>query len=67
VRTAPISIVAPFRYAAMIWALLLGYVFWRTIPDRPAQLGIALIAAAGLYTFHRERKLYGARPSSTSA
>ena len=49
------SVIAPFRYAAMVWALVLGYVIWAHLPDRWSLIGMAAITCAGLYTFHRER------------
>jgi drug/metabolite transporter (DMT)-like permease len=55
IRAAQMSVIAPFRYAAMIWALILGFVVWHHIPDRWSLLGIATVTGAGLYTFHRER------------
>lgn len=61
IRTAELSVVAPFRYAAMIWALVIGYTVWGHIPDALSLLGFVIIAAAGLYTFHRER-MAKARP-----
>jgi drug/metabolite transporter (DMT)-like permease len=57
VRSAEISVVAPFRYAGMVWALLLGLAIWGHIPDLPAMIGIVTVSAAGIYTFHRERVL----------
>lgn len=57
IRSAEISVVAPFRYAGMIWALALGYAIWGQIPDTLSLLGFVTIAGAGLYTFHRERLL----------
>jgi drug/metabolite transporter (DMT)-like permease len=55
IRSAEMSVIAPFRYAAMLWALILGFVIWQHIPDRWSLIGIAAITGAGLYTFHRER------------
>jgi drug/metabolite transporter (DMT)-like permease len=57
VRSAEISVVAPFRYAGIIWALMLGFAIWGHIPDLPAMVGIVAVMAAGIYTFHRERVL----------
>ncbi len=66
VRAAPLSVVSPFRYASMIWALLIGYGIWRQIPDGVSFIGIAAIAAAGLFTFYRERQLQRTRSSAGS-
>jgi len=51
------SLIAPFEYAALIWATILGYVFWGDIPDIAAIIGAILIVASGLYVIHREAKL----------
>ena len=54
-RTAEASAVAPFRFASVPFAILLGWLFWRHVPDHYALAGIAIIVAAGLYMMHRER------------
>jgi drug/metabolite transporter (DMT)-like permease len=50
-------VVAPFRYAGIVWALLLDLAIWAHIPDAPAMVGIAAVTGAGIYTFYRERVL----------
>jgi drug/metabolite transporter (DMT)-like permease len=55
IRSAEMSVIAPFRYAAMVWALAIGFGIWGHIPDKWSLIGIAAITSAGLYTFHRER------------
>jgi drug/metabolite transporter (DMT)-like permease len=55
IRSAELSVIAPFRYAAMIWALIIGFVVWQHIPDKWSLIGIVTVTGAGLYTFHRER------------
>lgn len=54
-RTGEIAVVAPFRYAPVPFALLLGYLWWDDLPDAVGVTGIVLVLAAGLYTLHRER------------
>jgi drug/metabolite transporter (DMT)-like permease len=56
-RAAPASVVAPFTYAGLIWATLFGFIFFAELPGIWTYLGAALIIAAGLYIFHRERRL----------
>jgi len=51
---APATIVAPFDYSQIIWAAVLGYVFWAEAPDARGYLGAAIVAGAGLYIFRRE-------------
>lgn len=55
VRAGDISAVAPWRYTGMLWAILLGWILWRELPDALAWGGIALLVAAGLYLMRRER------------
>lgn len=57
VRSAEISVVAPFRYAGIVWALILDLAIWAHVPDGWAMIGIVAVSAAGLYTFYRERVL----------
>jgi len=54
-RVAEASVVAPFRYTSILWALLLGYVVWGDVPNFLALVGIAVLVASGLYLLHRER------------
>ena len=46
--------VSPFRYTALLWSTLAGYLIWRMTPDAWAFAGAALIVAGGLYFVHRE-------------
>ncbi len=54
-RGGEVAVVAPFRYSIVLWALAAGFVVWGEVPDAPALAGTALVIAAGLYTFWRER------------
>jgi drug/metabolite transporter (DMT)-like permease len=56
-RTGNIVVVAPFRYSIILWAILIGYLVWREVPDAATWTGIAIVTAAGLYTFLREYRL----------
>ena len=55
------SLVAPFEYASLPWALLWGYVFWGDLPGPATILGILLVVASGLYIIRREIKLAAAK------
>lgn len=48
-RFAPLSIVSPFEYSALIWASLYGWVFWGDVLGWLALTGVAIIVAACLY------------------
>jgi drug/metabolite transporter (DMT)-like permease len=49
------SSLAPFAYLQLVWATLLGYQIFGTVPDLWVLAGAVLIALSGLYTAHRER------------
>ena len=53
-RSGEISVIAPFRYTSMLFALLWGYVLFSEVPDQMTWIGIAIVIAAGFYTLHRE-------------
>ena len=58
-RAGDVAIIAPFRYAVILFGLISGYLIWGQFPDGLQMLGIAILTAAGLYTFHRERLAAG--------
>ena len=54
-RHTPASTLAPFMYLQIVWASLLGGLFFGHRPDRWALLGMALIATSGLGLALHER------------
>lgn len=54
-RYAEVSVVAPFRYVGMLWALVLGFVFWGDVPNVLAWTGIGLLIGAGLFMLQQQR------------
>jgi drug/metabolite transporter (DMT)-like permease len=48
-RFAPLSLIAPFEYSALIWASLYGWIFWGDVLGVLALTGVAIIVAACLY------------------
>ncbi|MEQ1611919.1 MAG: DMT family transporter, partial [Hyphomicrobiaceae bacterium] len=67
-RAGEIAVVAPFRYTAMLFALMWGYLIFGEVPDSVTWAGIAIVVIAGVYTFHREsvRKREAARAAGKS-
>ena len=59
-QRAPASVIAPFQYLSIIWAVLLGYLAFGDLPDAATLTGAALIVAAGGFILYRERM---ARPA----
>lgn len=56
-RYAEPSLLAPFDYAAMIWAVALGYAIFAEVPEPLVMAGAGIVIAAGLFIVWRERQL----------
>jgi drug/metabolite transporter (DMT)-like permease len=54
-KLAPASIVAPYQYTLIIWAVLFGYVIFGDVPERSTIVGAAVICLAGLALLLLER------------
>ena len=54
-RMGDVSFVAPFRYVALVVALIVGYFVFDEHPDTLMLTGSAIVVASGIYTFYRER------------
>ncbi|SOE08794.1 EamA-like transporter family protein [Hoeflea halophila] len=55
-RLAPAVVVAPLDYTAILWATLLGWIFWTDIPDALTFAGAAVIIASGVFIIWREHR-----------
>ncbi len=66
-RYGEASVLAPFDYAAMIWAVALGYFVFDELPAPQVWIGGVIVIAAGLLILWRERKLGKDRAISSSA
>jgi len=55
-RYAEASLLAPFEYLAMIFAAIVGYMFWGEVPVLTTWIGAGVIAASGLFIFMRRQK-----------
>ncbi len=56
-RHATASVIAPFDYTSMLWALLLGYWVFGELPSLLVYVGGVIVAGAGLFVIWRERQL----------
>lgn len=56
-RWAPASLVAPFTYSSMLWAVLLGFMLFAEVPPLLVVIGAGIVIAAGLYVIWREPRL----------
>ncbi|WP_029073421.1 DMT family transporter [Kaistia adipata] len=56
-RLGAMAVVAPFRYAGIIFAVIIGYLVWGDVPDALTLTGTVIVVATGVYTFRREMRL----------
>ncbi|GHC18153.1 membrane protein [Gemmobacter nanjingensis] len=54
-RTGEVSVVTPFRYTRLLFALVLGMVVFHERPDAATLIGSAIVVAAGVFTLLRGR------------
>jgi drug/metabolite transporter (DMT)-like permease len=59
-RSGDVSVIAPFRYSGLLFALLLGHVLWDEMPNLLAWAGIALLVGSGLSILQSERRRHQA-------
>lgn|SRR4051812_15488489 len=56
-KLAPASVVIPYQYTMIVWAVLFGYFAFGDVPSVATLIGAGVIVAAGLYIFLREQSL----------
>ena len=55
-RSGEVSVVTPFRYTRLVFALILAVLVFGERPDPSMLLGSALIVGSGLFTLARSRR-----------
>jgi len=55
IRVGELSFTAPFRYTIVVFAIILQIIVFDDVPDLATFVGAAIVAAAGLFAFARER------------
>lgn len=53
-KFAEASVVSPFNYTGILWAIGFDLVLWGVIPAWTTMVGAAIITATGIYIFRRE-------------
>lgn len=66
-RSGDMSVVSPFRYFYLFFAVIGGMIVFAEFPDLLSLTGMALIVAGGLYLLHRERLRAKSAPVTTTA
>jgi drug/metabolite transporter (DMT)-like permease len=56
-KLAPASVVVPYQYTMIVWAVMFGYVVFGDAPSWQTIVGASIIIGAGFYIFLRERTL----------
>ena len=56
-KLAPASVVVPYQYSMIVWAVMFGYLVFGDVPSWATIIGAAIIIGAGIYIFLRERDL----------
>ena len=53
---AEAGLLAPFNYAGLVYAMVLGFALFAEVPDAATLFGALVIAGAGIYVWHRETR-----------
>lgn len=56
-RVGEIAVVSPFRYSVLIFAILIGLIFFDEIPNTLTMIGSLIVVGSGIYTIYRERRV----------
>ena len=56
-KLAPASVVVPYQYSMIVWAVAFGYVVFGDVPHVTTIVGAVIIIGAGFYIFLREQAL----------
>jgi drug/metabolite transporter (DMT)-like permease len=64
-RYAPASTLASFDYAAMIWAIAFGWLFFGELPEIAVYVGAGIVIGSGMFVAWRERQLGLKRPDES--
>src|SRR5258705_9763211 len=56
-KLARASVVVPYQYSMIVWAVMFGYVVFGDVPQASTVAGAAIIIGAGFYIFLREQQL----------
>jgi len=54
-RSAEVSVLAPFEYSYLLWAIVVGYLVFSDVPTVRTLLAALVIAGSGIYIAIRER------------
>jgi drug/metabolite transporter (DMT)-like permease len=64
-KLSEVSLVAPLKYLALVFAIIFGYLIWNEIPTIKTLIGASLVVLASLIIFKREIYYKQKIPSTT--
>ncbi len=64
-RWGEVGLVSPFKYTGLVWAVVIGFIFWGDWPTGTTWIGVGLVVGSGVYIMRRETAL--ARLAKTTA
>jgi drug/metabolite transporter (DMT)-like permease len=56
IHLAPTSVVAPFQYLSLVWAMIFGFAVWGDVPTIGLLFGSAIVVGSGLFLLWREAR-----------
>lgn len=59
IKFAPASVITPFEYTAICWAVLFDLLIWEVLPNLNTVIGAGIVIMTGLYIWHRETRVLG--------
>ena len=66
-RLAPVAVVIPMDYSALLWSIACGWWFFGTLPADSTWIGAPLIIASGLFIAWREHRRHINHPKEIAA
>lgn len=66
-RLAPVAVVIPMDYSALLWSIACGWWFFGTLPADTTWIGAPLIIVSGLFIAWREHRLHIERTKDITA
>lgn len=56
-RYGEASLIAPFEYISMLWAIIVGYLLFNSTPSATMLIGSGIVIASGMFVIYREHRL----------
>lgn len=63
-KLAPASTLAPLHYTMLLWAIILGLVFFGDVPSPRILIGAGIVVLAGMFIFHRQNTVASLPPEN---